>query len=308
VKADLTRQASLELMRPLRAQAWAHPEAMRGQVRQSPAAGFEGRRGFDAAFLEGWAMPLPVPEKDVRPLRRGGTGAELRYMNFSVVMSASRRMPMLTAANIDGTQARRIPRSDVWRFDGRLDPEDQWGDELYNGNALDRGHMVRREDPLWGTAQDAATANEDTFHFTNACPQMAGVNQKIWLGLEDYILQNARVNGLRVNVFTGPVFGPDDLAYRGALIPLSFWKIVAIVTEDGRPSATAYLVTQDKELSQLEFIYGGYQTYQVSLRHVMDLTGLDFSSLAAYDGFSAYEQASGQPLKERLDSVDQIRV
>lgn len=307
MKADLSRIATLDAMVALGAATFAEVEKA-GKEPTSPAARFEGRRGFNPEFLEGWSMALPVPEHDVRMLRRGGQGAELKYTNFSVVMSASRRLPMLTAANIDGTQARQVPRTDVWRYDGRLNKEDQWGDELYDGNLLDRGHMVRREDPVWGTLEEASIANVDTFHFTNSCPQMAGVNQKAWLGLEDYVLKNARADGMRVNVFTGPVFTKDDIEYRGALVPLSFWKVVAIVTDDGRPSATAYVVSQEKELASLEFVYAGYKTFQVSVRHVVDITGIDFSGLVPYDGFSAYEVTTGRSIKERIDSLEQVRI
>ena len=217
-------------------------------------------------------------------------------------------MPLLTAANIDGEASRSMPRIDTWNYDGRLDKEDQWGDALYDGNALDRGHMVRREDPIWGTLADARRANADTFHFTNSCPQMAGVNQRVWLGLENYILHHARADGMRVSVFTGPYFTPDDPEYRGAKVPLAFWKVVAIVTEAGRPSATAYKVSQARDLEELEFVYAGYQTFQISVRQVMAAAAIDFGRLLPFDGFSAHEATGGAELAERLDALEQVRV
>lgn len=274
---------------------------------------FDGREGYDPEFLEGWSIPLPKPvgrsAKDVRELRRGGEGSELKYQNFSVVLSKSRRMPMFTACNIDGEQSRSLPRIQTWKYDGRLDATDQWGDSLYDQNLLDRGHMVRREDPVWGTLKLARLANADTFHFTNSCPQMAGVNQKTWLGLENYVLNHARTDRMRVTVFTGPFFTDKDLPYRGALVPLSFWKVVAIVTDDGRPSATAYKVSQEKELQDLEFVYAGYKTYQISIQQITDATSIEFGDLVKYDGFSQHERATGtQGLEEKLESLDQIRV
>jgi endonuclease G len=217
-------------------------------------------------------------------------------------------MAMLTAVNINGLEARSVPRINTWSFDGRLDATDQWGDELYAGNALDRGHMVRREDPNWGTFEEAKQANFDTFHFTNSCPQMAGVNQKIWLGLENYILQHAKTDGMRVSVFTGPYFSDTDLKYRGALVPKAFWKVVAIVTETGRPSATAYKISQEKELQELEFVFGAYKTYQISIQQVINDTGIDFNGLVPFDGFSTEEIETGNPMAEALESLSSIRV
>ena len=285
-------------------------ESTGGGVSQS--AVFVGRNGYAANFLSGWNLAFPQPmgsrADDVALLKRGGTGFELKYQNFSVVLSKSRRMTMYTAVNIDGSQSRQIGRTDNWRYDGRLDKEDQWGNELYSGNALDRGHMVRREDPIWGTVEEARIANDDTFHFTNSCPQMAGVNQKTWLGLENYVLQNARVDGMKVTVFTGPFFSDDDLDYRGAKIPLAFWKVVVIVTEDGRPSATAYKVSQSKELQELEFVYAGYKTYQISIQQVINNTEIDFSALLPYDGFSQHEATNGGTLEEPIDTLENIRI
>ena len=306
--ADLTRKASLETMVRFGPLMEAEGVEKTGREPTTSADEFSGRTGYESNFLDGWAIALPQPAGDMRELRRGGTGTELRYQNFSVIMSASRRLPLITAANIDGAQSRRVPRIQTWSFDGRLDKEDQWGDALYDGNALDRGHMVRREDPVWGTLDQANLANEDTFHFTNSCPQMAGVNQQIWLGLEDYILKHAKADQMRVCVFTGPYFSAKDLEYRGALIPLAFWKVVAIVTEDGRPSATAYKVDQKKQLADLEFVYSAYKTFQVSIRSVMRATNIDFGALVEYDGFSQHESVSGDALEEQLDSVSDIRI
>jgi len=102
-----------------------------GKEPTTPAEEFEERNGYDPDFLDGWSIPLPKATgeraNDVRKLRRGGAGSELKYRNFSVILSVSRRMPMLTACNIDGEQSRRLPRIQTWSFDGRLDKEDQWG-------------------------------------------------------------------------------------------------------------------------------------------------------------------------------------
>ncbi len=194
--ADLSRKATLETMTRLSDGESEGVERPGSEPTTDPQE-FDDRNGYDPSFLSGWSIDLPraTPERasDMRKLRRGGSGVVLNYRNFSVIMSSSRRMPMITAVNINGAEARRVPRISTWSFDGRLDEEDQWGDILYFNNALDRGHMVRREDPIWGTLETARQANFDSFHFTNSCPQMAGVNQRIWLGLEDYILKNARV-------------------------------------------------------------------------------------------------------------------
>jgi endonuclease G len=265
-------------------------ERARGAAARTHApAHFKGRKGFSATFIPGLRVPLPRNvgrhKGDEAPV--AGGGHVLRYTHFSTVVAKSRRIPLYTACNIDGKAAVKIKRTgkDAWFHDGRLDLEHQIGESLYEDNILDRGHLVRREDPVWGAAAMARLANDDTFHFTNCAPQAGAMNQRTWLGLEDYILGNARVHDMKLSVFTGPVFRDDDTPYRGVRIPREFWKVVVIRTP-ARPSATAYMVSQAKELQDLEFAFGRYKTYQVAIKEVERLTGLDFGTLARYDGFS----------------------
>lgn len=298
---------------PARAEAVA---AERGALeraarpRVSPPEHFEGREGFDSDHLAGFAVELPAPRgaraRDVLPVG-GDPSGRLDYQHFSVVMSGSRKIAMFVAVNIEGRRSVSIVRDDdKWFLDGRIPIEAQAGEELYARNRLDRGHLVRREDPNWG--DEAEVANADTFHFTNCAPQMDVVNQRTWLGLENYILQNARAWRERCSVFTGPVFGRDDLVYRGVRIPKAFWKVVAFLSDDGRPSATAYMVKQEEELGGLEAAFGAYKTYQRSVRHIEELTGLSFGRLAHYDGFSNEEVENEVVIASELRSLGDIRL
>lgn len=50
--------------------------------------------------------------------------------------------------------------------------DQQTGENLYAGNDIDRGHLVRRASAVRGDTQaEAGQANVDTFHYTNAAPQ-----------------------------------------------------------------------------------------------------------------------------------------
>ena len=108
--ADLTRKARLDQMVRLGDALDGLEKA--GREPTTEPAEFEGREGYKQDFLNGWRIELPRPKagtpraNDMRELKRGGSGVELTYRNFSVIMSASRRMPMLTAANIGGIVGR----------------------------------------------------------------------------------------------------------------------------------------------------------------------------------------------------------
>lgn len=268
----------------------AEPEASR-------AADFADRAGFDPGFLGG-TIPLPGLGRwadDLAPVAGGGT--ELKYCHFSVWQSVSRRLPLMTAVNIDGHHLRRIPRNGRWRLDGRLDPAHQAGNALYRDNPLDKGHMVRRLDPCWAediTDEDTILkAQADTFHYTNSVPQHADLNQRDWVGLEDYILDASEDYGLRVSVLTGPVLRDDDKRLRdqpGAediAIPREFWKVAVMRrTACGTLSATGYVLSHGemiRGLTEAEFVLGAYETYQVPLALIEAATGLAFGALKDAD-------------------------
>ncbi|MGM0878894.1 MAG: DNA/RNA non-specific endonuclease [Bacillota bacterium] len=264
---------------------------------------YEGSTGYDPKFLgDNYDVPRPKfrsdLEQDIAPLKNGGN--VLNYTHFSIVMSKSRCLAYYTVVNIDGNQLIEIKRKkDKWYFDPRIEQKFQGGPELYEDNDLDRGHLVRRRDPVWGDS--AKEANEDTFHFTNCSPQHKNLNQKTWLDLEDYILNNAENSKLKVTVFTGPIFRSDDVMYRGVQIPAEFWKVAVIVKEDGSLSATAYLQSQKELIEDLEFAYGEYKTYQVTVSKIEALTGLDFGDLRNHDPKARLESTIGHVIKTSED-------
>jgi endonuclease G len=274
------------------------------------AASLAGREGYRPEFLgTGRRVRLPVlsaaQEEDAVPVP-GRADFVLAYTHFSVVMCRSRRLCYFTAVNIDGHQSVNLRRADNWFLDPRIPADAQCGNELYRNNNLDRGHMVRRLDPVWGPAGVARAANDDTFFYTNACPQHATLNQRTWNDLEDYILTNADQRNLKVSVFTGPAFGPADPVYRGVRIPLDYWKVVVMVKTNGRLSATAYVLTQRSLVDDFEapFVFGQYRTYQVPITRVGTLTGLSFGNLPDFDplaGSEATAAADVRPLDTLAD-------
>ena len=190
--------------------------------------------GYDPTFL-GPPVPLPVPAQTVRTLPS---------THFTVLLDPARRLAAATAVNIDGAQLVDLERGDDWHLDPRVPADEQAGPELYARNDLDRGHLVRRRDPVWGDLVAARRANLDTFAYPNAAPQASAFNQGelLWVGLEDHVLEYARTYGHRLSVFTGPVLADDDPVYRGVGIPRMFWKVAAWAR--ARPRATAFVLDQ----------------------------------------------------------------
>jgi endonuclease G len=276
------------------------------------------RNGYSPDFIPGLTLPLPglgAWEEDaaeVDPLARESDDPhELRYRNFSVKMSMSRRMPLFSAVNIDGAQSvRSMPRTNVWKFDPRIDPKFQIVEGVYGNESqglFSRGHMTRREDPNWG--EDLAIlkqADADTFHATNAAPQRQGFNAGVWLALENYVLNNTDDEQIRATVVTGPVFGDDDPEYAGVRVPIEFWKIVVFVHPVLKePKAIGYKRSQAKYLPQRaraasRFVFGNFEDTQVSIASIGEDTGLDFSAYVDLDVL----KAAGAQVSVRLATVE----
>jgi endonuclease G len=278
---------------------------------------YASRPGYDRAFLGGPPLAMPALKgaaaKDtVTFTGPNGKTNELRYHHFSVVMSKSRRFARLTAVNIDGSQSIEFDReNDAWSFDPRIDEKFQVGNALYAKNPFDRGHLVRRLDPVWGGSQVATFANGDTFHFTNCSPQHENFNRnpQVWAGIENYILKNADSNDLRVTVFTAPVLHSSDPPFQDVKVPLQFWKVVAFRRKNNALAASAYLLSQEKLVADVvadeEFVFGAYKTFQVSVGKIANLASIDFGALAQADVLATLDEAEAL---RPIHALDDIRV
>ena len=275
---------------------------------------YKNRKGYDAKFLSK-PVPLPTLPAKLKPKaakRKDVKGAQshvLPYHHYSVVLNKERKLAFFTAVNIDGklgVELRRGDDAENWVVDPRIEQSDQTLNQVYKGEPFDRGHLVRRLDPVWGTPEEARKANDDTFHWTNAAPQHKNLNRKTWLSLEDHILEAADVEDLKVSVFSGPIFADSDQKFQGTKIPRQFWKVVAMVKKSGDLSVTGYLLSQEdliKDLDFEEFVFGEFKTFQVPVKKVAEMTGLSFGSLPRFDPLVAREADAGP---RPIDSVEDL--
>lgn len=267
-------------------------------------ADYIGRKGYDARFI-GVDVPLPVISNAADVLTfpwDGRQESELKYEHFSVVMSRSRRLCILSAGNIDGATPRRFKRPS-WRLDPRIPVKQQIKDECYGSEPkFSRGHMTRREDPVWGEPQEAALGNNDSMHVTNTVPQMQPFNGGIWLELESYALDHARSDHMRISVMTGPFLMSDDPTRDGVRIPISFWKVIAFIHDETRElCATGYTMSQEDFLRSQrdqEFVFGKHKTSQVRIASIERRAGLSFGPLAEHDPFDGDEEGVGTLLTD----------
>jgi endonuclease G, mitochondrial len=322
VKASTLRDALARARNGRKPRARVPPRVRRPDARPAvetvAASSYANREGFDPSFLgPGLRVDLPVKETAKRDLLRytdpqGKKRSDLPYTHFSVAMSVKRKLCLWSAVNINGRTSKPDPRPRKWLVDPRIAPtaqtlpndaepsEDVYGD----APRFARGHMTRREDPIWGPQDIARQGNVDSMHYTNVVPQQQSFNGKIWNNLEDYALHNAREDRMRISVLTGPIFEDDDPVMYGTKIPVDFWKVIAFVHDETKKlTATGYILSQENDIPHEEFVFGDFDgTRQVQIRTIERRTGLSFGAIARRDPKRG-EEAIPQP----LSALEQIR-
>jgi endonuclease G len=263
--------------------------------------------GYDPEFLP-TPVPVPLASAHVSDLVTVEGETEIRYTHFSLALSRSRKLTRWAAWNIDGASlfpGDAISRDGIaFRPDPRIDEGLQTLNDVYDHNELDRGHIARRADLLWGSMEEAATANVDSFFFTNITPQMNNFNQSgmagLWGRLENEVLEKAPPARKVMSVMAGPVLADTDPEYRGCQVPLEFWKVVLYV-RDGTLQARAFLLTQSLDrLAVPDF--EEFKLYEHDLAFLEDRTGLGFDFAAD----AALAEVAGS-MPRLVLSADQIR-
>ncbi len=272
--------------------------------------------GYSSNFI-GIPVPFPTPANNE-------TGDDLLavdgrtvfdYTHFSLAMSRSRRFARWVAWNIDGSSIRRLNRTNIaFRKDPNIPSNAQVGNELYANNPLDRGHIARRADLIWGTLSEAQRANVDSFFYTNITPQHEAFNQSqangIWGELENAIFNDVDVEDLHVSVMGGPIFSDNDPVYRNIQLPKQFWKII-FYRESGDEAlkARGYVLTQADLLNRLEVLeLPEFSVFEVPIPLIGEMTGLSLPAGTIIESLGPIREAEfvWKEGIRRISSVSEI--
>lgn len=115
--------------------------------------------------------------------------------------------------------------------------------EDYSNSGWDKGHMAPRADMKW-----SRQALEESYYFTNICPQNHEMNSQAWRKIEELTRRLARRYG-SVLVVCGPVF--DSVSHRHigpncVHVPDRFFKALAVrVGEEWH--SVAFLVENNRQ-------------------------------------------------------------
>jgi len=178
----------------------------------------------------------------------------LNYDNLSILYNAKRKVPFLSAYNIDGTDKPKQSPRPPFQPDPRIPLSVQLDKPFYDLRTditeFEIGHMASNNE--MGRGKNGIIKAFQTFHFTNSVPQAEKLNAGLWKGLESYVIREAATvkNNKRICVFTGPVLTNKDPGYvkdPKFKIPLLFFKVVVFLSPKGLFS-TAFLMSHEKKL------------------------------------------------------------
>ena len=157
---------------------------------------------------------------------------------------------------------------------------------------------------------------------------MFNQGKKLWLGLEEFVLDQLEEEDRKACVFNGPVFdGPlaaegelpdpadppkEDPTFGGVGIPKFYWKLM-VLRQGQRLLATAFVLSQQDQVLGIDRIHelavmekltdAEAKVFQVSIVDLAKLTKLKFGDLAAVDTKEAI-----QTKPRRLHSFEDIRI
>ena len=102
--------------------------------------------------------------------------------------------------------------------------------EDYSRSGWDKGHMAPRADMRW-----SLQALEESYFFTNICPQDHTMNSSAWRKIEELTRRMARRHG-SVLVVCGPLYtshAHGSIGDNAVQVPDAFYKALAVNTTEG---------------------------------------------------------------------------
>lgn len=247
---------------------------------------FDRRTGYDPDFVGPRIEPPTSTVAGDAVLVQGSP--IVHYTRFSLALSKSRKLCRWVVWNIDGSSLpdpngpNLIGRDDLeFTIDPRVGRDQQTDNKVYKRNRLDRGHIARRADLLWGSREEAERANEDSFFLTNITPQMDNFNQSalrgVWGRLENALLDHVDQDNARVSVMGGPVLAETDPSYRNVRVPIEFWKVL-VYQRDNELRTRGFIVTQSLDGLQRRDPFAEFVVVEKTVEQIADKANVTFDS------------------------------
>ena len=203
-----------------------------------------------------YELPAPLKDRPEQILQRKG---------YTTSYNRDTRNPNWVAWHLTREHTRGKNQRKQAMFTEDLEVKPRATNNDYYNSRYDRGHMCPAGDNKW----DVKAMNE-SFLFTNICPQNHGLNKNEWNDLEIQCREWAKEYGA-IDIVCGPIYeggNPRTIGKNKVRVPDAFFKVI--------------LCRKGSRSKAIGFIYrnvGQKQTPQEAVRTVDEierLTGIDF--------------------------------
>lgn len=212
-------------------------------------------------------------------------------LGYAGLYDPQEKTPLWIAEHLDANYlgGRADRKGMAFREDPQIPAAQDAQPDDYRGSGFDKGHMAPAAD-----FHASRPAMEQTFLLSNAVPQNPANNRGIWANLEAGVREWTARRG-ELYVITGPIYGnaARQKIGRGVSVPDALFKVVVDGT---RREMTAFVIPNRADLGD------DPSRYQVRVRDVERMTGLDFNPSLSRSDADRLESAGGDWLLPRVRS------
>lgn len=193
---------------------------------------------------------------------------QIRNLGYTASYNTSMGIPNWVAYELTRSEAtsNKAKRKDRFKPDPKVIGKSAHNSD-YKGSGYDKGHMAPAADMKWNQ-----TVMDQSFYFSNICPQAPGLNRGAWKELEEEIRQWA-IRDSAIVIICGPLFTQEPIRYipeTTVAIPDAYFKVVCSpYTEQERGIAFVFPNTKASKHPR---------NYVVTIDSVEKMTGMDFLS------------------------------
>lgn len=217
----------------------------------------EKRTTLALAFENGAELPRLVSDRKEQVLA---------YEGYTVSYNIDHKLANWVAWELTAEEASstKVRRSDEFVSDPALRNKTAQHED-YSGSGYDRGHLAPAGDMKWSTK-----AMQESFYFSNICPQNSGLNAGIWNSLEQKS-RNWASTYESVLIITGPVIedGLRKIGRNKVSVPNKFYKVIATIAENEYQGIAFLFENREYQNTSLK-------TMAIPIDSVEKVTGIDF--------------------------------
>ncbi len=213
---------------------------------------------------------------EIPRLKKSVPSQILEYKGFTVSYNSENRLPNWVAYELTAVEAQGDnPRKDKFRQDPNVIGP-QANKEDYRNSGWDRGHMAPAADFKW-----SAEAMDESYYFTNICPQNTQLNTGDWKELEEQCRKWSLKYG-SIYIVCGPIILSNEHGKLGAnevVIPDKFYKVL-LTKINGEYRGSAFVFhnppKRKSKISGKAPVSRPLESYAVTIDEVEQITGIDF--------------------------------